>query len=237
MKRICKVVFILVMLVAFTSFMNLTAQAAGLLPGSSLTFNFTNFPGASSPGASTSISTTFGGNTIDSVNHLQVFSFSVPTGGGGEWDYFHLATTDGSPIGAFTNGYWSIHMDFVMGQAVFFDGVERQWLDGTNPTPANPNTNWGVGAPLTIGPIGNGYGNGYGTDGPDTFSYLVAAGPFTNWFEIYVNPYSTAALNGVDAAADGYYFAYHFTAPLPGTLPLVLSGLGVLVAVRRRWIA
>jgi hypothetical protein len=91
------------------------------------------------------------------------------------------------------------------------------------------------------GPIGNGYGSGYGTFNLSTgnpnapFYGPLAAGTQYSWFEIYVSPYSYAALNGVDAAATGYYFAFHFTpVPLPGTLPLVLSGLGALVAWHRR---
>jgi hypothetical protein len=223
-----KLLVILAITAALTNFTALTAHATGLIPvGSTVTFSLTDFPGASS-----TISTTFGGGATVSGN-LEIFDFAVGTPGGGEWDYFQLTTTDGSLIGATASGYWSIHMNYVLSQPVYFDGVERQWLDGTTPTPANPSTNWGVGNPV-FGPIGNGYGNGYGTTG-SPFSALIAGGPETNWLEVYVTPYSYAASNGVDPAATGYYFAYHFDpVPVPASLFLLGPGLLGLVGMRRR---
>ena len=81
MRRLGRLAVSLVMVVALAGFMTLSAHAG--LMGPSVTFNLTNFPGASS------ITATLGGG-LSTVGDVQVFIIQVPTGGGGEWDDFFL---------------------------------------------------------------------------------------------------------------------------------------------------
>jgi hypothetical protein len=223
-----KLLVILAIAAALTNFMTLSASATGIPNGSTVTFTFTDFPQAGP------IATTFGGGPTISGN-LEIYDFSVGTPGGGVWDYFHVATTDGSPIGVSPSADWSVTMNYLLSQAVYFDGAERQWLLGTAPTPAAPLTSWGSGLTPIVGPLGPGYGGGYGTTGAP-FSALLPAGPETSWREVFVNPYSSAASNGVSPAATGYYFAYHFQpVPAPSALLLLGPGLAGLAAVRKRF--
>ena len=76
MKRLGRLVVILAMVVALAGFMTLSAQADLLAP--SVTFNFTNFAGGA-----TSITEDLGSG-VSSSGDMQVFSFTVPTTGGGE---------------------------------------------------------------------------------------------------------------------------------------------------------
>lgn len=236
MRRLGRLAIILAMVVALAGLMAFSAQAAGLIPiGSSLNWHPFNVPGTFP------FAMNFGDTAT--TGNLQIATVQVPTAGGGEWDEFFLQTTDGSTIASNINANWNITFDYFLSQAVIFDGVESQWTVGG--TPVNPVSDiGGINQPGT-GPLGYGFVNGYGTldamGNPLTpFNDPIAAGPFLNWQQVFVDPYNQVSSGGIDPnTADGFNFALHFTpqspVPLPGTLPLVLSGLGVLVAWRRRF--
>ena len=236
MKRL---VIILGIAVALSGLRTLSARARLMDP--SLTFTLTNFPGRVP-----SITSTLGSG-LTTVDTVQVFSVQVPTGGGGEWDFFYFSTSDGGPLAANTGLNWQIDANFTLTQAVNFDGIEDQWTTGgVNP----PNGLGGTPVPVTsltpsgfinfagTGPLGDGYVNGYGTTG-HPFSNPIAAGP--NDFPTFVNPYSFAYANGIPTDANGFNIAYHFdpqsqTIPEPSTLIIwsVLGGGAAVTALRRR---
>ena len=118
MKRL---VIILGVAVALSGFMAVSARAGLMAP--SVTFNLTNFPGASS------ITATLGGG-LSTVGDVQVFIAQVPTGGGGEWDFFYFSTVDGGPLAADSTLLWQIDANFTLTQAVYFNGIEDQWTTG-----------------------------------------------------------------------------------------------------------
>lgn len=229
MRRLGRPVVILTMLVALAGFMTLSAHAG--LMGPSVTFNLTNFPGASS------ITATLGGG-LSTVGDVQVFIAQVPTGGGGEWDDFFFSTVSGAPIGVNPALLWQINALFTLTQAVKFNGIEDQWTTGGfagTPVPLADLKPGFINFPGT-GPLGDGYVNGFGTTG-FPFTNLIGAGPQD--FPTFVDPYSFANTGGgIPLDANGFNIALHFDpvtpVPLPGTLPLVLSGLGALVVWRRR---
>lgn len=241
MRRLGRLAVILVMVVALAGFMTLSAHAG--LMGPSVTFNLTNFAGGV-----TAITSTLNG-PLTTVGNVQVLSIQFPTGGGGEWDFFYFSTKpDGPsplPLAANPNANWQIDALFTLSQAVKFNGIEDQWTTGGA---IPPNGLGGTAVPLAsltpsgfinvagVGPFGDGYVNGFGTTG-SPFSDLIPSGPQD--FPTFVDPYSFANTNGgIPLDANGFNIALHFDpvtpVPLPGTLPLVLSGLGALVAWRRR---
>jgi hypothetical protein len=224
--------------VALSGFMTLSAHAAFMDP--SLTFTLTNFPGGV-----TSISSTMG-NGLTTAGTVQVYSFQLPTAGGGEWDYINFSTSDGGPLAANSALTWEIDTNFTLSQAANFDGIEVQWTTGG----ANPPSGLG-GTPVPLasltpsdfinvagtGPIGDGYVNGYGTTGT-AFNDPIAAG--AQDFPTYVNPYSFANTGGgIPTDADGFNIAYHFDpqtpVPLPTTMLLLAPALIGLVAFKRKF--
>ena len=179
-----------------------------------MTFALTNFPGEV-----TAITSTIGGG-LTTVGTVQVFSLQIPTGGGGEWDYFYLSTSDDGPLAANSAQNWRIDANFTLTQAVNFNGIEDQWTTGG----ANPPNGLG-GTPVPVasltpsgfinfagtGPLSDGYVNGYGTTG-SPFSNPIAAGPSD--FPTFVNPYSYANTGGgIPTDADGFNIAWHFDPP------------------------
>ncbi len=235
MKRL---VIILGIAVALSGFMTLSARAGLMDP--SLTFTLTNFPGGV-----TSITSTIGGG-LTTVGTVQVFSVQVPTGGGGEWDFFYFSTSNGGPLAANNALNWQINAQFTLTQAVNFNGIEDQWTTGG----ANPPSGLG-GTPVPLasltpsgfinvagtGPLGDGYVNGYGTTG-SPFSNPIASG--LNNFPTFVNPYSYASTGGgIPTSADGFNIALHFDPqtpiPIPSTMLLLGSPLIGLVGFRRKF--
>ena len=232
MRILGRLFIILGLSVALTGFMALSAHAALMAP--SLTFDLTNFAG----GVTSITSTINGGLTTN--GDVQVFSTQVATPGGGEYDYFFFNTTPiNVPLANNPNLYWAITANFTLNQAAYFDGYEFQWTTG------------GVGgAPVPLasllpgfinypgdGPVGDGFANGYGalpSPPATTFSALFPAGPNSTTF-LFVDPYSLVLNGGINPVLDtGVNIALHFDpVPVPGTLPLVLSGLGALLAWRR----
>jgi hypothetical protein len=231
MRRWGRLAVISAMVVALAGFMTLSAHAA--LIGPSVTFDFTNFPGGA-----TTTTATLGSGLLVTSGDVQVFITQVATPGGGEWDNFYFSTISGGPLAAISTANWQILSHITLTQAVNFNGIEDQWTTGGfsgTPVPLASLTPSGFINVAGTGPIGDGYVNGYGTTG-SAFSDLIAAG--LQDFPTFVDPYSFANTGGgIPLNADGFNIALHFDpVPLPGTLPLVLSGLGALVAWRR-WTA
>jgi len=233
MRILGRVFIILGLSVALTGFTALSAHAALMAP--SLTFDLTNFAG----GVTSITSTINGGLTTN--GDVQVFSTQVATPGGGEYDYFYFNTTP-STVSLANNAslYWSITANFTLNQAAYFDGYEFQWTTGGvggTPVPLASLLSGFINYPGN-GPVGDGFANGYGalpSPPATTFSDLIAAGPTSFDPVLFVNPYSFVANGGINADLDtGVNIVLHFDpVPVPGTLPLVLSGLGALAGWRR----
>jgi hypothetical protein len=228
MKSLGRMVVILAMVVALTGFMTLSAHAG--LMGPSVTFNLTNFPGGA-----TTITETLGSG-LSSSGDVQVYSFTVATAGGGEYDYFFFNTISGGPLAANSAALWQIDANFTLTQAVNFNGIEDQWTTGGfsgTPVPLASLTPSGFINVAGTGPIGDGYVNGYGTTG-SAFSDLIAAG--LQDFPTFVSPYSFANTGGgIPTAANGFNIVYHFDpVPLPGSVFLFGSGFLGLAGWRFR---
>ena len=198
------------------------AHASIIQIGSAFTLTGNNAPGFYST------TTTFGGTASVDSGAATLTMSQVATGPNGEWDIWSLRTTSGGPIVGDSAGYWNIIMNYVLSQPVFFDQVVNQWT--LNGSPVSPISNFGgICCAVSNNPATGGeayYGSG--------FSDPIAAGTFTNWTQIYVNPYSFAFSGGIPADANGFTWALHFTlqnptaTPLPAALPLFATGLGGL---------
>jgi hypothetical protein len=176
--------------------------AVGIIPiGSSLTFGGTNAPDTYS--ATTTFSST---PVVVDNGAVKIWQEQVATGSNGEWDIFHMQTTSGGPLANNLNGYWNILMSYNLSAPVFFDGVVNQWA--VNGTPVNPLSNFGtICCAASSNPIlpGEAY---YKHD----FSSPLPAGPFANWQQTFVSPYSFVMSGGINpSTANQFTFALHFT--------------------------
>ena len=179
-------------------------HGAGSLPiiaiGSPLTFG-----GANSPDTY-SATTTFSSTPVLVDNGaLKIWQEQVPTGTNGEWDIFHMQTTNGGPLANNSGAEWNIVIGYTLTTAAVFDAAVHQWA--VNGTPFSSLTNFGVCCAATSNPVlpGAAYYN-------SGFSDPLPAGTQTNWQEIFVRPYSLAQSGGVNVAtANQFTFALHFT--------------------------
>ncbi len=192
-----------------------TTSGPGIIPiGSPLTFGGTNAPDTYSA------TTTFGPNPVTVDNGaVKIWQTQTPTGPSGEWDVFYMQTTSGGPLAGNINGYWNIVMNYVLNANVNFDGVVNQWL--VNGTPVSPITD-GIGSiccasttnPIIPGPA-------YYKTG---FTVPYPAGPFSNWQQLFVSPYSFVQSGGINpSAANEFIFALHFT--LQAAIPKVTGAV------------
>lgn len=144
-----------------------------------------------------------------------IWQEQVPTGSNGEWDIFYLKTTNGGPLASDINAYWGITIDFTFTVPSYSDGVVTQWM--VNGTPVSNITN-GIGSiccATASNPILPGWSYYNQGNGPEP------AGPYNNWQEIFVSPYSFVSDGGINAnTANEFVFALHFTLR---SLPVVTS--------------
>lgn len=188
------------------------AATPGLIPiGSPLTFGGTNDPDTYS--ATTTFSST---PVLVDNGAVKIWQQQVATGTDSEWDLFYMQTVNGGPLANNLSGNWSVTLTYTLSVPVFFDQVVNQWL--VNGTPVNPISNFGtICCAATTNPIlpGPAYYNS-GFDG------ALAAGPETNWQQIYVDPYSFANSGGIPTAtANEFIFGLHFTKQPPA--PVILG--------------
>lgn len=225
-------------LVAAVGMIALTGTAnADIIPlGSSLTMTLTNFPGACTDTTCTDAVTFSSVPVLIDGGAVSLFETQTPTAGGGEWDVWHLSIVNGGPLAGDINAFWEISMNYVLGQAANFDQVVDQWT--VNGVPVSPINNFGgVCCAAASNPIlpGESYYNfGFTSD--------IPAGPFNNWNQIFVTPYSFVSAGGIDPnTANGFNFALHFDpqvppVPEPASLTVLGSALLALVgmaAIRR----
>lgn len=174
----------------------------GLIPvGSPIRWGGTNSP------VNYSDPSTFGPTPV-LVNggRVRIWQEQRPLGNNGEWQIFHMETTDGSPLASQLNANWNITLDYTLRVPVSFDMAVRQWkVDGR---PVTGISNFGafccasLSNPVFPGPAYIGSG----------FNGLLPAGEQRNWVEVFVNPYSFANSGGVPTArANGFSFAWRFT--------------------------
>jgi uncharacterized protein (TIGR03437 family) len=187
------------------------ASGPGIIAvGSPLTWSGTNAPGTFT------VNTTFSSTPVPVDNGAAtIWQEQVPTGSNGEWDVFYLKTANGGPLAGNISAYWSITIDFTFTVPSYSDGVVTQWMvDGT---PVSPLTN-GIGSiccattsnPILPGPAYYNMGNG-----------AEPAGLYSNWQEIYVQPYSLVSNGGINpSAANEFVFALHFSLQ---TLPVITN--------------
>ncbi len=191
-----------------------TAASPGIIPiGSSLTFGGTNCPDTFS--ATTTFSST---PVLVDNGAVKIWQEQMPTGPSSEWDIFYMETTSGGPIAGNINADWNIVMDYTLSKPVYFDQVVQQWA--VNGTAVGPLTN-GIGSiccAAASNPIVPGWS--YYNSG---FSVPYPAGPFSNWQQIYVDPYSLVTNGGINpSTANEFIFALHFTLQVP-TVAAVVS--------------
>lgn len=181
--------------------------------GSALTWMGTNAPGTFT--ANTTFSST--PVTVDG-GAATIWQKQVPTGSNGEWDIFYLKTTNGGPVAGNIDAYWSITIDFTLTAPVYSDGVVTQWLVNGTPVSSIQNGIGSICCAETSNPIlpGAAYVNqGNGAE---------PQGLYTNWQEIYVQPYSLVSAGGIDpSAANEFVFALHFSLRELPTINLVIS--------------
>ncbi len=204
-----------VVVLALAGVRMISAQAPGIIPiGSSLTFGGTNSPDTYS--ATTTFSPT---PALVDNGAVKIWQTQTPTGANSEWDVFYMQTTSGGPLAGNINAYWNVVMNYNLSAPAFFDGVVQQWA--VNGTPVGPLTN-GIGSiccAAATNPILPGWS--YYNSG---FSSPLPAGLFTNWQQIFVQPYSLITNGGINpSAANEFIFALHFTLqpPLPSVTAAV----------------
>jgi hypothetical protein len=207
-----------------------TAARADIIPiGSSYTFTGTNAPN------DFTVTTTFSSTpVVVDGGAVTLSEDQLATGSNGEWDIFHMSTTNGAPLADNLGAYWGITIDYVLSSPVYFDGVVSQWTD--NGVPFSPLTN-GIGSiccASATNPVIPGWS--YYNSG---FSSPLPAGTQTDWNEIYVTPYSYVSAGGIDpSTANGFTWALHFTlqtSTVPEPASICLLGAGVFaLALRRR---
>jgi uncharacterized protein (TIGR03437 family) len=178
--------------------------------GSPLTWSGTNAPDTFT------VNTTFSSTPLTVDNGAAtIWQKQVPTGSNGEWDIFYMKTTTGGPLAGNISAYWSITMDFTFTAPVYSDGVVTQWMVDGTPVSSIQNGIGSICCAETSNPIlpGAAYvsqGNG-----------AEPAGLYTNWQEIYVQPYSLVSDGGIDpSAANEFVFALHFSLR---TLPIITA--------------
>src|SRR5262249_8477170 len=149
---------------------------ASIIPiGSSYTFVGTNAPD------NFTATTTFGSTPVlVDGGTVTLSEQQVATGPDGEWDIFHMSTTNGGPLAGNIDANWNITIDYVLSAAAFFDGVASQWtVDGT---PVSPIANFGgiccVSSSNPILPGDAFYNTG--------FQDPLSAGTQSNWQEVFV---------------------------------------------------
>jgi PEP-CTERM motif len=208
-----------------------TAAQAGIIPiGSSYTFIGTDAPNDFT--ATTTFSST---PVVVDDGAVTLSEDQVATGSNGEWDVFHMSTTNGGPLANDLSGYWDITIDYVLSSPVYFDGVVDQWT--VNGTAVGPLTN-GIGSiccASATNPVLPGWS--YYNSG---FSSALPAGTQTDWNQIYVTPYSYISAGGIDpSTANGFNFALHFTlqtptVPEPASVGLLGAGMFALMLLRKK---
>jgi hypothetical protein len=210
-------------LVALTAGCLLTSASAhaNIIPtGSTLKLYLTNFAGCADTECTSNL--TFGTTNTINNGEVSVTTSETSTGPNGAWDVFSLKTTDGSPIAGDVNANWQIEMDYTLSAAVDFDQVVNQWVYAGNPITPTGNIGSICCASSTnpILPGGAFYNSG--------FSGALPAGLFTNWNQIYVDPYSYATSGGIPEDADEFNFALHFTlqSPVPEPSTWAMMALG-----------
>lgn len=192
-----------------------TARASTSGPGIIAVGSALTWVGTNAPGTYT-VNTTFSSTPLTVDNGAAtIWQEQVPTGSNGEWDIFYLKTTNGGPLANDVNAYWGITIDFTFTVPSYSDGVASQWM--VNGTAVSNITN-GIGAiccASATNPILPGwsyYDQGNGAE---------PAGPYNNWNEVYVQPYSLVSNGGINPnTANEFVFALHFTLQ---TLPVVTS--------------
>jgi uncharacterized protein (TIGR03437 family) len=165
-----------------------------------------------------SANTTFSSTPVTVDNGaVTIWQQQVPTGSNGEWDVFYMKTTNGGPLAGNINADWNITLDYTLTAAVFFDQVVTQWV--VNGTPVGPITGdiGTICCPSASNPILPGWS--YYNSG---FSGALPAGLFSNWQEIYVDPYSLVSSGGINPnTANELIFALHFT--LQSAVPVITN--------------
>jgi hypothetical protein len=179
--------------------------ARGLIPiGSKLTFGGTNAPRTYH--ARTTFSST---PVVVAKGKVKIWQDQVATdtdGMKGEWDIFHMETTDGGRLAGNIKDDWNILMDYDLREAVYFDAVVTQFA--VSGTPVDPLYNFGsICCATSSNPIlpGEAYYN-------SGFQVALAKGRQKDWEEIYIDPYDFASAGGIDPkTANQLTFALHFT--------------------------
>jgi uncharacterized protein (TIGR03437 family) len=187
----------------------------GLIPvGSPMRWGGINSP------ATYSDPSTFGpAPVLVNGGRVRIWQEQKSLGTNGEWQIFHMETTDGSPIAGQVNANWNITLDYTIRVPVLYDMAVRQWkVDGR---PVTGISNFGafccasLSNPALPGPA-------YVASG---FTGLLPAGEQRNWVEVFVNPYSFAATGGIPTTrANGFTFALRFTLRPQGP-PVVRSAI------------
>src|SRR6185295_3375413 len=195
--------------------LGLAQTASNIIPiGSPMKFGGVNSPDTYSD------ATTFSSTPVLVDNgRVRIWQEQVATGTNGEWDIFHMQTTDGGPLAGNLNSLWNITLDYTLRVPASFDSVANQWL--VNGRPVNSISNFGticcasLTNPILPGPS-------YANSG---FNGLLAAGVQANWQQIFITPYSFANSGGVPTAtANEFTFALHFTLRPPAA-PTITSAI------------